>query len=58
MAGYDVIFIQCIMLMKYRFRTMTEMLQLLQFSEVTKGDALKKNEILVDIYKMHVNVLE
>lgn len=58
MGGYDVIFIQCIMLMKYRFRTLIEMLKLLKSSDVDQRDDRKDKEILVDIYKMHLNVLE
>lgn len=58
MGGYDVIFIQCIMLMKYRFRTLIEMLKLLKSSDVDQRDDRKDKEILVDLYKMHLNVLE
>ena len=55
-SGFDAIFIQCIMSMTFRFRTMRELLNLL--SDCSKLQPEEQKEILVDIYKMHLNVLE
>lgn len=56
LSGYDTIFIQCTMLMKYRFRMMSNMLSLLR--DTKQSDSRKHKEILVDVYKMHLDVLE
>lgn len=55
-CGYDNVFIQCSMVMSYRFRTMSQLLNLLNY----KGprDAGKDRQVLVDVYKMHLSVLE
>lgn len=55
-CGYDNVFIQCSMVMSYRFRTMGQLLSLLNY----KGprDARKDMQVLVDVYKMHLSVLE
>lgn len=55
-GAYDAIFIQCIMVMTYKFRAMTELLRLLAICDDLKAEEQK--EILVDIYKIHLNVLE
>lgn len=55
LSGYDIIFIQCIKLMTYRFRTMSKLLCLLKNCE--KLDMELQKEILVDISKIHLNVL-
>lgn len=56
LTGYDDVFIQFTMTMSYRFRTMTELLGLLNY----KGnrDYSKDRQVLVDIYQMHLEVLE
>lgn len=56
LSGYDAIFIQCIMLMKYKFRTMSHLLQLLQDCHNIAPD--DQTDILEDLYKMHLNVLK
>lgn len=56
MIGYDNIFIQFTMAMSYRFRTMTELLHLLDYSG--ERSEAKDRQVLVDIYKMHLKVLE
>lgn len=55
MSGYDAIFIQCIQLATYRFRTMSQLLGLLKNCEAE--DVQKQKEILVDMSKMHLDVL-
>lgn len=55
MAGYDAVFILCIQLMTYRFRTMNETMQLLK--DCKQVGAEQQKEILVDIYKMRLDVL-
>lgn len=56
LSGYDAIFIQSTMLMTYKFKTMIDLLQLLKDCQETRPAAQK--QILVDICKMHLNVLE
>lgn len=56
MSAYDLFFIQCIMQLSYRFTTMSDLLSLLQ--ETGERNARKDKEVLVDIYKMHLDVLE
>lgn len=56
MTSYDSAFIMCIMSMAYRFRTLTQMLTLLDYTG-TRNDQ-KDRQILDDIYKMHIDVLE
>lgn len=56
LCGYDAIFITCIMLMTYKFRTMGRLLELLHDCSVI--DAKEQKVILVDIYKMHMDLLE
>lgn len=56
LSGYDVIFIQCLLVMKYRFRMMSNMLSLLQ--DIKQRDSEKHKEILVDVHKMHLDVME
>lgn len=56
LSGYDAIFIQCIMLMKYKFRTMSHLLELLQDCHNIAPD--DQTDILEDLYKMHLNVLK
>lgn len=55
-SAYDLVFITFTMTMSYRFRTMTEILKLLNY--VGKRDDKKDRKILVDLYKMHLSVLE
>lgn len=56
LSGYDAIFILCTMIMTYRFKTMIELLKLLQ--DCTTKDGPSQREIIVDIYKMHLELLE
>lgn len=56
LSGYDAIFIQCIMTMSYRFRTMAELLQLLNYAG--PRDEQKDKDLIGMIYRMHLSVLE
>lgn len=56
LSAYDGVFIQCTMTMSYRFRTLKEVLNLLNYSG--PRDDQRDRQILVDIYKMHLSVLE
>lgn len=60
LSGYDAIFIQCIMTMSYRFRTMARLLQLLNVTDGRKEEdgRAKDKEIIGLVYKMHCSVLE
>lgn len=55
LGGYDAIFIQCIMVFMYRFRTLAGIVHLLK--NVNNKELDKDEEILKDIYKMHLNLL-
>lgn len=54
-SGYDAIFIQCIMLMTYKFKTMVDLLHILK--DCREKDQLQQQQVLVDLHKMHLNVL-
>lgn len=56
LSGYDAIFMQCTMTMSYRFRTMSQLLLLLNYPG--SRDSAKDTEIIRLIYKMHLGVLE
>lgn len=56
LSGYDAIFIQCIMTMSYRFRAMSELLQLLNYTG--PRDEQKDKDLIGLIYRMHLSVLE
>lgn len=56
MTSYDSIFIQCMMSIGYRFRTLSEMLTLLDYPGAR--DERKDRRILTYVYKMHLNVLQ
>lgn len=56
LAAYDGVFLQITMSLTYRFTTMRELLNLLDYQG--KRDNGKDRQILVDIYKMHYSVLE
>lgn len=56
LTAYDDVFIQFTMSMSYRFRTLTELLKLLNYSGERNNQ--KDRQILVDIYKLHLSVLE
>lgn len=60
LSGYDAIFIQCIMTMSYRFRTMARLLQLLNVTDGRKKEdgRAKDKEIIGLVYNMHCSVLE
>lgn len=55
-SAYDDVFIQFTMSMRYRFRTMTELLSLLNY--LGDRDDQRDHRILVDICEMHHSVLE
>lgn len=55
LCAYDVIFIQCVLTMSYRFRTMCEILKLLNYSGPRLDE--KDKQIIVDVYLMHLSVL-
>lgn len=55
MGAYDAIFIQCIMVLLFRFRTMSHILRLLD--ESGYRSPVEDKEILVDVYKMQLDVL-
>lgn len=56
MTSYDSIYIQLMMALSYRFRTLSEMLTLLDYPG--PRDDGKDRRILTNVYKMHLNVLE
>lgn len=56
LSGYDAIFIQSIMTMSYRFRAMSELLQLLNYTG--PRDEQKDKDLIGLIYRMHLSVLE
>lgn len=55
-TAYDDVFIQCIMVMSYRFKTLGELLKLLNYDGLR--DEKRDRKILVDVYKMHLSALE
>lgn len=55
-SAYDNVFVQFTMSMAYRFRTMKELLELLNYSG--QRDNQRDRRILVDLYKMHLSVLK
>lgn len=60
LSGYDAIFIQCIMTMSYRFKTMAQLLILLHEQpgdREQKRDDAKDREVIGLVYKMHLSVL-
>lgn len=55
-TGFDAVFMQGIMILSYKFRSMTGLLGLLDnCSEQEEG---VQREILVDIHKMHLDILQ
>ena len=59
LSGYDAVFIQCIMTLSYRFRTMARLLELLSTgSEESSRDDARDREVIGLVYHMHLSVLE
>lgn len=56
LVGYDTIFIQCTMLLGFRFETLGELVVLL--GDCTKVASSLQRKILVEMYRMHQNTLE
>lgn len=56
LTGYDAIFIQCIQLMTYRFRIMSNLLKLL--CDCEKMPPEEQTEVLIDVCKMHLDTLK
>lgn len=56
LTSYDSVFVQCMMAMSYRFRTLKELLNLLSYQG--PRDSNRDRKILTDVYKMHLDVLE
>lgn len=62
LSGYDAIFIQCIMTISYRFRSMANLLQLItegpsSEQPLMERDHAKDRQLIDEVYKMHVQVL-
>lgn len=57
MIAFDCVFIQCVMQFTYRFQTLSDLLSLLRETDQPRNSK-KDKQILVDIYKMHLDVQE
>lgn len=56
LSSFDAIFIQVVLLMRYKFKIMSKIIGLLNYSG--PRDNKKDTEILNDVYLMHLDVLE
>lgn len=56
LGGYDAIFMQCIMVLMYRFRTMSNIA--FQIETGPERSHARDKEILIDLYEFHLSVLK